>query len=219
MKLKLSNDKDVAILDVMEEVSAQNVSVLRAGIQKLLQSGRNKIIINLSEAQRLDIETIKDIIKLHMAAVELKGDIMLVGQGDLIRQAIKTFSAPPGIKFFEAREAAIAAMSESDTAVAAVDYSAGGDPHGKLKQQVAKLEAENKALKAKVTLAIADELRKLRFENGIFQTQLWALEEHLHVIRKERKKPYAMETVEAKMKILNEALIGFLKTEELLAKD
>ena len=65
MKLKLGTEKDVAILEVSEEVNTQNVTILRAGIMKLLNSGRNKIVINLTETQKLSIEVLKDVIKLH----------------------------------------------------------------------------------------------------------------------------------------------------------
>lgn len=203
----------------MEDVSVQNVSVLRAGITKFLQSGKNKIILNLVDAKQLSMDVIREIVKLHMVAAELKGEIVLVGQGDMVKQAILSFSTPPPIRYFPTKEAAIGALSET----ASVAKTPGeppplGDNLAALKHKLAKLEAENKSLKSKLATCDVTAARKLRFENGVFQQQVKALDEQLKFIAKDRKKPFEMESVQSKIIQLEEALASLLQKEGLVSK-
>lgn len=221
MKLKLTQQNNISILDILEEVSLQNVSVLRAGISKILQSGKNRIVLNLIDAKQLSMDILRELIKLNLIAMELKGSIVLVGQGDLVGQAIKSFSSPPSIKYFSSIEAAVRSFTEESSAVTAqaAPKFDPNDPNGELKQKLAQLEAENKSLKAKLEgRANAEELRKLRFENGVFQQQFTAMEEQLQLLIKERKKPFEMEGMTAKITQLETAMSEFLEKEGLLGK-
>ncbi|MBI3544926.1 MAG: hypothetical protein HY075_16765 [Deltaproteobacteria bacterium] len=217
MKLKLTKEKDVAILGVLEEVSPANVVVLRAGIANLLKSGRNKIVVNVAAAQSLQLEVIRELAKLHGLAGELGGEVMLVGQGELVSEAARAEPGSISIRFFPTVELALTAMAELGAAANA-DHAAGGDPLGKLRAQLAKVEAEHKAVKAQVSrLDNADELRKLRYENGVFARQLAAVEEQLAQLKREHKTPFhANEAAERRQLLLEKALAAFLKTEGLL---
>src|SRR5262245_707314 len=104
MKLKLSAEGEVAILDVLEEVTLENITVLRAGITKLLNSGRQKIVLNLAEAKKLSVETVSEVLKLHQGAPELQNKVVLVGQGELVKQALKSLQPPTPVKYFSTRE-------------------------------------------------------------------------------------------------------------------
>jgi hypothetical protein len=213
MKLKLSAERDIAILDILEDVSLENVPVLRAGIAKLLSSGKNKIILNLVEAKVLALDVIKEIVKLHQIAAELKGNIVLVGQGAGIKEALRSFPTPPSIKSFSTREAALASF---DALAAAApppnpDSPASTEEIKLLRNKRAKLDAINKSLKAKVANRNVDEFRKLRFENAIFQQQLTMLEDELRFLQKDNKPPFELESTSAKIKQLEVALNDFLK--------
>lgn len=220
MKLKLANEKNIAILDILEDVSPQNVAVLRAGIVKLLQSGRDKIIINFAEAKGLDVAIITEILKLHLLATELRGSITMVGRGDLVVQAARALPSPAGIRHYPTKEQALAALAEAQAAQPAPveNYAVGDDANGKLKQKLAQLQAENKALKAKAGTINGEEIRKLRFENGVFSQQAVALEEHIQAIRREKRKPFTLANVDAKVRILEDALSALLKEEGLIPK-
>lgn len=215
MRLRLNQEKDIAILDVLDDVSVQNVSVLRAGITKLLASGKHKIILNLIDAKQLAIEVIREIVKLHQVASELKGEIVLVGQGDMVKQGLKSFAAPPTIRYFSTREAALSALVEEKNKTAEPATRIEG-PNSELRAHLEKLQAENKKLKEKIGKNNVDEIRKLRFENGVFSQQATALENQLKALLKERKPKADMETVALKITQLETALTGFLEKEGLV---
>lgn len=204
---------------MLEDVSVQNVSVLKAGVTKFLASGKNKIILNLVDAKQLAIDVILEIVKLHMVAAELKGEIVLVGQGDMVKQAIISLSTPLPVRYFPNKEAAIRALSEPIAApVKEPEPIASGDNLGALRAKLAKLETENKSLKSKLATCDVASARKLRYENGVFQTQIKAMEEQLRFLAKDRKKPYEMEAVQAKITQLEDALGSLLEKEGLVAK-
>jgi hypothetical protein len=219
----------VAILEVQENVSAENVSVLRAGITKLLKSGKNKIILNLVDAKQVSIEVIRDVIKLHLVAAELKGEIALCGYPDLVAQAVRGFASPPPVKFFVTKEQALASMTGVTqmgapiaTGSQQIDYAAmvidPSDPNAPMRAHLTKLENENKMLKAKVATLDKGELRKLRYENGVFQGMLSSLEEELKSLTKDRKKPTDIESIQTKLNQLENAMGEFLRGEGLLSK-
>ena len=225
MKLKLSSERDIAILDVLEEVSPENVAILRAGITKLLQSGKVKIVMNLSEAKNLKIDVVREVLKLGVLTAEQKGTLVLVGQGDAIQQAVRALGAASPVKVFLNREAAMAAFSQgaaggSQAAAAATKarLTAATGTNVDLKNQLNKLQAENTSLKEKLANRNIDEVRRLRFENGIFQQQLEAMDEQLKSMLKEPKRPFVMESVQTKIQQLETALEVFLDKEGLMPK-
>lgn len=215
MKLRLNQERDISILDVLEEVSVQNVSVLRAGVSKLLHSGKNKIILNLVDAKHLAMEVIKEIVSLHLIASELKGEILLVGQADMVRQAIKSFATPPPVRCFATKEAALGAFEQEKPRPVISDKP---DPFAEYKAQIAKLEAENKSLKGKLEGRNSDETKKLKQEHSQLQQHAKTLEEQLHALIKERKKPFQMDSLETKISQLETALAEALSKEGVNTK-
>lgn len=216
MRLRLNQERDISLLDVLDDVSVQNVSVLRAGIAKLLSSGKHKIILNLVDAKQLAIEVIREIVKLHQIASELKGEIVLVGQGDMVKQAIKSFPTPPSIRYFSTREAALNALLGEHTEEAPVARIEG--PNSELRAHLEKLQTENKKLKEKIAKNNVEEIRKLRFENGVFQQQSMAMEEQLKAIVKERKPAPDSEGTQTKINQIEKSLNEFLVKEGLVSQ-
>lgn len=164
------------------------------------------------------MDTVKEIVKFHMVATELKGQIVLVGQGDLMLQAIKSFSVPPPMKFFTTREAALSALLDTANGPQN-DQGLALGTNSELKIQIERLEAENRALKAKASARNIDEMRKVRLENGNLQAQLNALEDQLRTLLKERKKPFELESLNARIQQLEGSLEAFLQKENLVPKN
>ncbi|MEW6055636.1 MAG: STAS domain-containing protein [Bdellovibrionota bacterium] len=220
MRLKLSQEKNIAILDVLDDVDAHNADVLRAGIGKLLKSGKNRIIINLVGANRIQLNVIREIINLHLIATELNGQIVLVGQGEMVKQAIQSFANPPPIKYFSTREAALAALIEAGKSRTGVGIkSAAAAKAGDPKTYLAKLEAENKSLKAKIASRKADEISKLRKENRELERRINLLQAQQRHLSKEQRHGYEDEGIQKKIKLLETSLEGFLAQEGLLTKN
>jgi hypothetical protein len=57
MKLKLEQNDSVTLLTVSEEISAENVPVLKAGLTKLFQSGKKSILLDLAALSASDLKS------------------------------------------------------------------------------------------------------------------------------------------------------------------
>ncbi len=215
MKLKLDQQNDIGILEIFEEVSKDNVTVLKAGVSKLFKSGKNKIILNLIEAKQLSMDVVQEIVNLHIVASELNGRIVMVGQGDLVKQVIQNYASPPPLKYYSTVDAALRSFvdEKSGTSQQPKEKIDPNDPIGSLKQLIAQLEQENKSLKGKIASLNLDEVKKLKFENGAYNKQLTIMEEQIKTLTKERKKPFELESLNIKIQQLEEALETFIANE------
>jgi len=238
MKLKLGMQQGIAVLDIFEDVDVQSVSVLRAGLIKLLQGGKNRVILNLTSATKVTPEFLNEIFKLHAVAAGNGGTLTVAGQNDLVKGALQKLVPAPPIRTFMTVDFALKAFLDagvSTIAPAAAPAAAAkpapmaapqdplpqidpNDPHRELKLELAKLERENRVYKAKLQSLSLDEIRKLRFENGIFERQLRAMEEQVQALRKERKKRHSDQVLHTKTGQVELVLEDFLVKEGLLGK-
>lgn len=95
MKLKLRAENDIQILTVSELDSSKSVDVLRAGITQIFQNGKNRIILELSEAKDIPAELLRELGRLKLLANELAGDIVLSGLDPETKQKVDNFAKPP----------------------------------------------------------------------------------------------------------------------------
>lgn len=108
MKLELRQKGDVQILRVLSPDSIHDLKVLKAGIIHLFKKGKNKIILELTQAKSLQPDALRELAILNLTARELAGEILLSGVDPETRQKIEHFSKPPAVLCFANTEAAIA---------------------------------------------------------------------------------------------------------------
>ncbi len=205
MKLKLSQEKKVTTLEVTEDITFQNVSVLKAGVVKLLQTGKNRIILNLSGVQAVPMDVIQEIIKLHLTATELGGEIVLVGKGDLVKQAIVSFAKPPPIRYFSTPNAAMEALVE--TGDAKLPKGTLASETELLKNEIKKLQTENESLRAKLQGKKADDIKAIQKENAEIKKEMLRMEQEVTRLQKERKKPFDSASMQQRIDELEATLL------------
>lgn len=100
MKLKLEEKNGITHLQVDESVDAQALSVLKAGLKKLLFNGKNRIIIELlSHQTSLPNEFFREIAILNLNAAELSGQIMVLIADPELRKKAEVFFQPKMLNF------------------------------------------------------------------------------------------------------------------------
>lgn len=87
MKLALSLQDGISVLSGSGEISPHDVAVLRAGLTKLLRSGRNRIVLDLPEAKSFPAELLAEVSKLDQLARELSGRIALACKKELTQSS------------------------------------------------------------------------------------------------------------------------------------
>jgi hypothetical protein len=106
MKLKLRAENDIQILTISELNSSKSVDVLRAGVTQLLRNGKNRIVLELTEAKSVPAELLRELGRLKLLANELAGDIVLSGLDPETKQKIDLFAKPPfAISFLSTAQA------------------------------------------------------------------------------------------------------------------
>ncbi len=146
MKLKMSQEGRVSILDVSEAVSKREVMILKTGIVNLLKQGKNKIVINLVHAASIDILILQEIAAFQQLAQELNGEVVAVGKPDIMLAAMRGLMAKnPKLKLksYSTKEAAIESLS-SHLEGSAIEKAKANT--AELKAELAKLEGEVAAL-------------------------------------------------------------------------
>src|SRR5262245_15056237 len=112
MKLSLSEQSGVWILTGVGDISEHDIQVLKAGLTKLFNSGKNRIVVDLPEADRIPPEMLREIARLDITARELSGRIVLAGINSRLREQIESFSKPPVVECVESKEAGVEKLRE-----------------------------------------------------------------------------------------------------------
>lgn len=107
MKLALEKFKDIHILKASGSITPENFAILRAGIRKQFQDGKNKIILEIPDAQSFPSDILRDLAQMNLIASELSGQIVLAAIDISTRTKIEAFAKPPVVLCFETRERAI----------------------------------------------------------------------------------------------------------------
>jgi anti-anti-sigma regulatory factor len=213
MRLQLTQEQGVAILSVHGEFDSAKAPALRAGILKYLRDGKNRIVLDFADTSELPTDALREIIKLHLAATELKGAIVIVGQGDRIRQAIETFATPPPVKYFPSREAAARFFAEASAAAVAAEgppaVGPAADLERELRAKITELERANKTLAGRVLNQDADALKAARSEVTLLKHRLAAMSKELRTLLGRRKAPAGDAALRARVAELEAALLEY----------
>ncbi len=181
MKLALSSEKNVEILSVSGPIAEHDVKVLRAGIQKILKTGKNRIILELLACDSLPSEVLRTLATFDIIARELSGRIVLAGIGSTLKTKIEVFAQPPVILCFETRAQAIDFLTTppKPEAVPEAQKPATPDPQlqaefANLRARVAELERRNKLLEEQVVKTTIE--RRKPASEAIYLDKIRALE-------------------------------------------
>jgi hypothetical protein len=111
MKLKLVQENNIQILMVSEGVTSKDVEIIKAGITKILKTGKNKILLEVNGSDTLPDDVIRDIGIMDNLARELSGRIVIVTSNAALKKKLDIFATPPLILCFVDRKSAMAAFS------------------------------------------------------------------------------------------------------------
>ena len=182
MKLQLRSDKNIEFLKVEGEITPRDVQVIRAGLTKVLGAGKNRIIVELMNAEQVPPEALREIAKLDLLARELSGRILLTGVNPGLRAQIAQFAHPPVIPCFESSEEAVRYLVE-----------------GEKKPEETPLAIQRPATDAKITTPSPEEAAQARAQ---YKEQILAQEKDaLGVLRKK------VEALEKENLVLHEKFV------------
>ncbi|MEN9722795.1 MAG: hypothetical protein RJB38_781 [Pseudomonadota bacterium] len=105
MKLTLNRQGVVEILTTSGEIAARDISILKAGIGKLIRDGKNQILLEHSEDSMPD-ELIRELMALDLLSRELAGRMVIVATQSALRTKLQTFARPMTLESFSDRAAA-----------------------------------------------------------------------------------------------------------------
>jgi len=115
MKIRLKNEKGISILTASQSITESDAAILAAGVRKLLQDGKNRIVIHLPEISKVPAEVIRVLAQLNLAAAELAGQIRLSGLDEAAQKQIHSFSKPPALYCYATEAEALAAFAPPRT--------------------------------------------------------------------------------------------------------
>ncbi len=186
MKLALSSEKNVEILVAQGPIVAHDIQVLRAGIQKILRTGKNKIILELPGSDELPSEVLRELATFDIVARELAGRIVLAQVSPLLKSKIEVFAKPPVILSFETRPQALGFLNAPPPPEVMPEAAkpAESDTHllefSNLKAQVAELERKNKALEEQIVVTTLK--RRMPGDEAVYLEKIKTLEAKIEAL-------------------------------------
>lgn len=212
MKVKLDAIGAIKVLSILEDLPLAQIPIIRAGIQKILQSGADKLILDLSAIASAPDDAWKNVRLL---------------------QAL----APPGKIIIVAKKAEVADFSDLDSALghargagapppeapaaATAPAASGGAPQSEEAQLTAQknsLTSRKKVLEAQITAANAKgDIKAMRQENTNLKKSIRYLESLIKSLMQERKaEPFVAEAIGQKMTNLESVVTPVLVEKKLV---
>jgi anti-anti-sigma regulatory factor len=201
LKIKLDTEKSIAILSVTETVTSHDVEVLRAGIIKILKTGKNRIVLEIPKNESLPSDVIRELASFDILARELAGRLVLAEVTPMLKSKIEVFAMPPVILTFESRAQALEFFltppkteqtpapesSASDVATEALRQE-----QSSFRSRILELEAENKLLKEQIVLATI--ARRLPADEAGYRERISTLEAQIEKLLLEAQMSQAPST-------------------------
>ncbi len=197
MKLKLITQEKVTILSISEEILPAQTAILKAGVSKLFNSGTKTVILDLSEATKLEPPILTEVYHLVQLAAQLKGRLIIV-------------SPVVGSGHVSTREEAIKLVR--------LDLSSLLATQATLNSQLEKLHKKKTDLNAKVSGAktSGSQMKKLRHENSWLKSRVHQLESQIRGLLTTRAEVTATQAVVAKSDTVSKILMAVLEQEGIL---
>lgn len=202
MKLGLGEENGIWILTGTGDISEHDIQVLKAGLTKLFNSGKNKIIIDLPEAERIPAEMLREIARMEITARELSGRIIIAGINARLREQIAQFAVPPIVEFVDSKEAAVKKFQDKPATPAA----AAPAPEQAAPESAPEEDSKVKQFKADIRQKELTDSGELRKRIEILQKQNETLIEQLKTALTARRVPTGDASLRGEITALEEKI-------------
>ncbi len=203
MKLALRQEENCSVLEIQGSVDAKNFAVLKAGLTKLFQNGKNKIVLHLvSSPNDLSADVIRELAILDVFARELSGKIVIASESAELKSKVSTFAKPPIVAILPSVAKAIEYMKD----LSALEGDEGGESAAELATQLEARAQQVAALEAQIKQADPSALNTLRAENAELKDKVKLLEGQIADILGKRRQPETVEGFFEKIEALEESL-------------
>jgi hypothetical protein len=195
MKLKLEIEQGIAILSVTESVGPQDVLVLKAGLTKLIQSGKKSILIDLTRALKPGPESvIQELASLPAWAQAT--DAQVIFASSLSQLGPST-----------TRDQALHSFNSSGAKLLSVE--------AKLVSQLTALQQKKTVAEQKLSGRAAEEgdLKTMRRENAELKKLVRTLEKQIRDLLKSRREPFLSPITQPQIDAAQRTIINVLKQE------
>jgi anti-anti-sigma regulatory factor len=200
MKLGLRQEDSVAILEISGQVDDHNFQVLKAGITKLLQNGKNRIVLNLADATELKGDVIRELAIIDVFARELSGKIILASGNPELKESVRVFAKPPVIPILSSVELALDYFRKSGPA------EEDGEENAELRARLEQQDKQIASLENRLKLQDPAEVKNLRAVNAELKTKVALLEEQVEQLVKEGRQPVEAEGFLEKIEALEDTV-------------
>lgn len=194
MNLNLEQKSGAHILKISGDVDVKGTAILRAGVTKLMKSGKDKIILDLAQVGGLHESFVKEVTELHKLAAELMGKVVVAGAPANVATQLKAAGDPPPFPVINTVIEAITFLQQTGQLIEELPP----EIDALIKQRDARIQA----LENQIALSNPEELRKLRQENETLRSQTQALESQVTELIQGRRIPPDVEAVLEKINVL-----------------
>jgi hypothetical protein len=196
MKLGLGEENGVCVLTGTGEISDHDVQVLKAGLTKLFSSGKNRIVVHITQATVVPPEMSREIAKLDQVARSRGGRVVVSLPAGLpgLRASVEEAAAPADIEVFDSKEAAVKKLRATEGGLAAVAAAPAKAPpenpqfkadirqkelteSGDLRKRIEVLEKQNELLIDQLKAAL--QARRVPPGDVALRSEISALEEKI----------------------------------------
>lgn len=201
MMLKLDSKEGVTILVVQSSITSRHLPILKAGLTKLIKSGKLSIVLDLMGLKETDLPTEadrKEILSYRQYAQSLGGQLLVaspivgIGHATTLEAAVKTFGTL--LANLQAKEKQLLAEYEA-------------------------LKKRKETLDDKLQSLVGDDIKTLRRENSVLKKSVKALEDQVTHYFKIRSNPMDLASVKTKLATVQATLKSVLEQEGVLSVD
>ena len=172
MKISLRQEESASILEIQGTIDTHNFAVLKAGLSKLLQNGKNRIVLHLLTPAGLSNDVLRELAILDVFARELSGKLVIASDSMELKQKVEAFAKPPVVAFLPSVAKAVDYLKDLD----ALEGDEGGENLAEVQKELESAKAENASLAARLKQADSGEAQKLRAENAELKDKVKLLE-------------------------------------------
>ncbi|HEY8280513.1 MAG TPA: hypothetical protein VIH99_12865 [Bdellovibrionota bacterium] len=202
MKLALRQEESCSVLEVQGNIDIHNFTVMKAGLSKLFQNGKNKIVVHIVDGKELSPEVIRELAILDVFARELSGKIVLASASEDLKSKVTSFAKPPVVAILPSVAKAVEYLKD----VAKMEGEVSGEAPAESSPATEAKDKEIAALQAQLKMADPSEANKLRQENAELKDKLGLLEGQLAEILGKKKQPVDASGFMEKIEALEESV-------------
>jgi len=111
MQVKLSAQKGFSVISASGNIDDASAAILKAGLTKILRSGKNRMVVDLSAATQVSPLSFKEISALNRLARELQGEIVVLAPDAKLRAGFEEFNPAHDVKVLTDLTSALASLS------------------------------------------------------------------------------------------------------------